>query len=596
MPPITVITDEVRERMIRELTGPGGPFEVGEEIIRGIPYRTFKIPPRNLKEMYRQGTEKGSFYAQVLGRWFGDRDFEFIVYQEERYTFGQTLALAARLAWRIRERYGIRPGDRVALAMRNYPEFCIAFMAVTAMGAVAVPLNAWWEGPELEYGLDHSEPRLVFADPPRAQRMIPFLQRLKIPWVLVRSDKPPLADEVTYEDLMAGEDPREKDFPPEEPDIDADAYIMYTSGSTGRPKGVVATHRALITTALTWQFPAIGLAYLNRDFLDEVRPPYPPATLLPVPLFHVTGLMSPFLSSFGLKRKMVMLYKWDPEEALRLIEKERVAHFSGVPTMTWELVNSPRLKEFDTSSLTVLSGGGAARPPHQVKEMERLLGRHIAQAGYGLTETTALGALHSGESYLLRPDSVGRPSPPLVEAKIVDSRGRTLKAGEIGEICFKSPANMKEYWKDPRATAEVFLEGGWLKTGDVGLMDEEGYLYIKDRAKDMVIRGGENIACKEVEDALYEHPKVFEAAVFGLPEARLGEQVAAVVMVRPGESLREEELREHLKSRLAQFKIPSLIWIQKEPLPRGATDKIHKKGLKEQKLLEIQNRREKDWP
>lgn len=596
MPPITVITDEIRQRMVQELTIPGGIFEVGEEMIRGIPYRVFKIPPRNLRQMYQQGTEKESFYAKVLSCWFGDRDFDFIIYQDERYTFGQTYALAARLAWRIHKRYGIRRGDRVVLAMRNYPEFCIAFMAVTAIGAVAVPLNAWWEGPELEYGLNHSEPRLIFADPPRAERMASAGKRLKLPLILVRPEKRPPSEWIIYDDFMAGVDEGEEDFPPGEPDIDDDAYIMYTSGSTGRPKGVVATHRSLITTALTWQFPTIGLAYWNREFLDEVRPPYPPATLLPVPLFHVTGLMSPFLSSFGLKRKMVMLYKWNPEEALRLIEKEKVSHFSGVPTMTWELANSPRLKDYDISSLTVLSGGGAARPPHQVKEMERLLGRHITQAGYGLTETTALGALNAGDPYLLRPESVGRPSPPLVESKIVDEKGRTLHAGEIGEICFKSPANMKEYWKDPQATREIFLEGGWFRTGDVGLLDEEGYLYIKDRAKDMVIRGGENIACKEVEDALYEHPKVFEAAVFGLPDERLGEQVAAVIMARPGETLTEQELREHLLPRLAAFKIPALIWVQKEPLPRGATDKIYKKGLKEQKLQELRKRTGKDRP
>ena len=220
---------------------------------------------------------------------------------------------------------------------------------------------------------------------------------------------------------------------------------------------------------------------------------------------------------------MVIMHKWEPEEALRLIEKERITHFSGVPTMSWEMANSPHLKKYDLSSLSVLSGGGAARPPQHVKELEKKLGRHIAQAGYGLTETTAVGAINVGETYALHPDSVGRPSPPVIEAKIVDEWGKTLGIGKIGEICFKSPANFRCYWKDPKATIEIFLDGGWLKTGDVGMMDGDGFIYIKDRIKDLVIRGGENIACQEVEDALYEHPKVFEAVVFGLPEERLGE-------------------------------------------------------------------------
>jgi long-chain acyl-CoA synthetase len=588
MSAITVVTDEVRQRLIEELTVPGGLFEVGEEVIRGLKYRAFKVPPRNLKEMYALGTSQDTFFARVLSQWFGNQDFEFIIYQNERYTYGEAYALAARLAWRIKGHYGIHKGDRVVIAMRNFPEFCLAFMAATAIGAVAVPLNAWWEGPELDYALKNSEPKLIFADQPRSDRMAPYRKALNIPLVMVRPEKPVSRDIVPYTDLITGAEKTE--FPAAEVDIDDDAFIMYTSGSTGRPKGVVATHRAIITTALSWQFPTIGLAYLNRDCLDEAKPLYPPASILPVPLFHVTGLLSPFLSSFGLKRKMVMMYKWNPEEALRLIEKERVGHFSGVPSMTWELANSPDLERYDLGSVTVLSGGGAARPPHHVRELERLLGRNIAQAGYGLTETTALGALNSGEPYALHPDSTGRPSPPLVEAKIVDEKGHTLKTGAIGEICFKSPANMKEYWKDPKATSEIFLEDGWLKTGDVGIMDEEGFIYIKDRAKDMVIRGGENIACQEVEDALYEHPKVFEAAVFGLPEERLGEQVAAVVMVRPGETLSQQELKDFLAPRLAGFKIPNLIWIQKDPLPRGATDKLYKRGLKEEKLKEFQKK------
>jgi acyl-CoA synthetase (AMP-forming)/AMP-acid ligase II len=535
--------------------------------------------------MYAMGMEKDSFYARAFSHWFGDEDWPCMFYQDERYSFTMAYRMAAQLAWRLKERGGIEKGDRVVIAMRNYPEFCLIFMAATAIGAVAVPFNAWWEGPELAYGLQDSEPKIIFADQQRAERLADYLKDSNIPLVAVRSEKNLPDGVIRYEDFIAGS--KENDFPPAAVDIDDDAYIMYTSGSTGRPKGVVTTHRAVINTVMSWHFPLIGMMYLNRDYLDEVKPANMPSTILTVPLFHVTGLVSLFLANFMIKRKMIILYKWDPEEALRIIEDERITQFNGVPSMSWDMVNSPNIRKHDLSSLTFLGGGGAARPPQHVKVLEEILGRHISQAGYGLTETTALGATNAGETYLAHPDSVGRPTPPLVEAKIVDEQGRTLKNGEIGEICFKSPANLRCYWKDPDATAEILWDDGWLKTGDVGVIDDEGFIYIKDRAKDLVIRGGENIACLEVEEAIYGHPKVFEAAVFGLPEERLGEQVAAVIMVRPNEELTQQELKDFLSTRLAKFKIPSLIWIQSEPLLKGATGKVQKRVMKEEKLAEL---------
>ena len=587
MTPITVVTDEVRQRLIDELTAPGGLFDVTTETIRGVEYRVFKHGPKNLKELYALGMDRESFYAKILIGWFGERDWDFMVYQNERYTFRETYILAAQLAHRIKERFGIKKGDRVAIAMRNYPEFLLAFMAVTAIGALAVPLNAWWEGLELVYGLENSEPKLIFADQQRADRMAPYLSDLNIPIVVARPEGGLAKNGLAFDMLIAGS--KETEFPTADVHIDDDAYIMYTSGSTGRPKGVVTTHRAIISTLMSWQFPTIGLAYLNRDCLDEVKPENKAAGMLTVPLFHVTGLLSLCLACFIIKRKMVIMYKWDPEEALRLIEKERITQFNGVPTMSWEMANHPNFSKYDTSSLTILGGGGAARPPQQVRDLEKRMGRHIAQAGYGLTETAAVGSTNAGDNYAVHPDSVGRPTPPLVDAKIVDENGNTLDPGEIGEICLKTPSNLRCYWKDPESTADIFLEDGWLKTGDIGTMDEEDFIYIKDRAKDLVIRGGENIACREVEDAIHEHPKVFEAAIFGLPEDRLGEQIATVVMVRPGESLSDRDLKDFLDSRLAKFKIPILIWIQKDPLPRGATEKILKKALKEEKLKEIMN-------
>ncbi|MCP4751816.1 MAG: acyl--CoA ligase [Proteobacteria bacterium] len=576
------ITDDMIDRMVSEVTKPDAPYEVTRETIRGVDYRVFANAFENLKEMYASSLEKDNFISRKIAEWYGDEDGSFLVYEDERYSFAEAYRIAAGFSYRLRDRFGIDKGDRVVIAMRNYPEFCLVFMAITAIGAVAVPLNAWWQGPELAYGIRDSEPKLILADHQRMERLLPHIEDAGIPMAVARPNQPLPADVLDLADFLFQENSSE--FPSAKVEPDDDAFIMYTSGSTGHPKGVVITHRAVVNTVMSWQMGAIGMMHVFPDLMEEVRSPYRSSVLLSVPLFHVTGCIASFLASFYTKRKTVMMYKWNPEEALRLIEKERITQFNGVPVMSWELVNSPDFEKYDTSSLGVLGGGGAERPPEHVAVMEKRMERHIAQAGYGLTETTALGATIAGEQYLKRPTSVGRPTPPLMEAKIVDVMGHDLPIGGMGEICFKSCVNFRGYWKKEKETADAFLEGGWFRTGDVGTIDEEGYIFIKDRIKDIAIRGGENISCREVEFAAYGHPAVFEAAVFGVPDEKMGEKLGMVIMVKSGSSLNEEELKNHLSQNLARFKVPEHIWLQNEPLPRMGTGKIFKRKIKQDKI------------
>lgn len=587
MPAKLELTPEEISALIEEVTAPGGLYEVTTETIQGDEYKVFAKGPRSLRDVYAYGLDHDAFISRAIDDWYGVQDFDFMVYQDERISFTDSYYQAAYLAQKLKEDYGLKPGDRVAIAMRNYPEFVLSFMAITAMGCVAVPLNAWWTSSELEYGLTFSGPKVIFADQERIDRLLPHLADLDMQIIAVRAQGELPEGTRQYTDIMKGFTGEPNEFPYDPPHIDDDAYLIYTSGSTGRPKAVVTTHRAVISAVGSWEMGAVAGLWNNREFLDEIRPENKSSVILTVPLFHVTGLVSQFLASFRTKRKMIMMYKWDPGEALKIIEEEKITQFNGVPTMSWELVNHPDFDKYDTSSVMVLGGGGAARPPEQVQGLEDKMDRPIAQAGYGMTETTALGTGNSGPDYLLHPDSVGKATPPLMEVMIADQKGQEVPFGEMGEICFKCASNMRCYLNNEEATAEIMIPGGWLRSGDLGIMDEDGFVYIKDRAKDLVIRGGENIACREVEDAIYEHPAVFEAAVFGLPESRLGEQVAAVIMTTNGESITEDEMREHLKGRIANYKIPSLYWFQKDSLQRGATGKIFKKAIREEKAEEI---------
>jgi acyl-CoA synthetase (AMP-forming)/AMP-acid ligase II len=549
------------------LRAPGSILETEKKIINGIELDVFKNVASNLHGIYRLGLEEA--------------DQDFLVYENERYTFAQALNTAEALGCALITEYGISQGDRIAICSRNYPEWCLAYMAITIIGAIAVPMNSWWQSQELAYGIEDSGTRLIFADQERLAQLSLVREQLSVEAVAIKTEAPATPAR-SFSDLVEiGFAKRNQvNLGGIEVKPDDDASIMYTSGSTGNPKGVLSTHRNIISALYTWIFVRDANETLRPEIKEE-NPEFPPAILANVPLFHVTGCHAQFLLCFVMLRKFVMMYKWNAEKALELIEKERISVLHGVPTMTWEVMNSPAFDKTDLRSLRIVQSGGAARPPGHLKLMQEKFADNIQPGlGYGLTETNAIGATITGKFYLSKPESTGRPSPPVTQVRIEDEQGNVLPAGEIGEICIKGATIMKGYWKKPEETANALIHG-WFHTGDVGLLDEHGFLFIKDRAKDIVIRGGENIACAEVEYALSDHPEVCEAAVYGLPDERLGETVAASVQIRNKDAVSVEALQAFLQSRIAHFKVPSTIELQTEQLPRIATGKIAKKEIRQ---------------
>lgn len=566
----------LREIVIRH-KAPDAPLAVGSAVINGVETPIFTKIPQNL----------GDYYRLALNA----PDLPFLIYQDERYSYGQAYRLAENLAKALVSEYQIAKGDRIAICSRNNPQWCIAYMAITMIGAIVVPMNSWWQGSEMHYGLQDSGTRLLFADQERIDRLQPHLGDLPLQIIAINPNPDSMhRDFAALVQLGAQLPPlktADRQVLPED-----DASIMYTSGSTGHPKGVLSSHRAIISALYSWLFVK-EITEILRPELREENPQYQPGILANVPLFHVTGSHAQFLASFIYHRKFVMMYKWNAEQALELIEKERLSVLHGVPTMTWEVMNSPNFAQTDLSSLRSVQSGGASRPPEHLTMMQsKFSGRAIPGLGYGLTETNAVGAIITGKFYLAKPDSTGRPIQPLTSIRIEDEQGRVLENGQIGEICIKGVTVMKGYWNKPEETAKV-LKDGWFHTGDIGMLDEHGFLIIKDRAKDIVIRGGENIGCAEVEYALCEHPQVCEVAVFGLPDERLGEVVAATVMVKPGATVNEAELQTFLQTRLAQFKIPSRIWLQTEQLERIASGKIAKKQIRDALIKDMLNQQGK---
>ena len=552
------------DEAVASLTAPGAEFELATETIGGVEYRVFRNLPATLRDIYDEARRE-----------HGDKDF--LVFEDTRLTYAEVHDRAAAVAHQLVHRYGIEKGDRVAIGMRNCPEWVIAFMAITSCGGICVSLNGWWSGEELEFGLRDCGARVVFLDRPRHERLAGRLPALDVSCIGARWEDRPPEDVADFDELLleaAGAPMPDVELTPA-----ADVVILFSSGTTGFPKGALSTHRAVLSALANWGFEAAVRIATGRLEEPEENPEFQPSVLMAFPLFHVGGSHASLLPSFGVGRKVVMMNRWDPEQALELIERERITAFLGVPTMTWELLHSPSLATRDLRSLVAVAGGGSPNPGGMVERLQDRMPERHWTFGWGMTETNAGGMANADEGLVERPESCGRPSP-IIELKVIDRDGNELPPGERGELVLKSVTNMRCYWKRPEATAET-IRDGWLRTGDIAEIDEEGYVYIRDRAKDMVLRGGENIYSAEIERVVYLHPAVFEAAAFGVPDERLGEELAVVVMRRPGADLDAEAVRAHVARHLARFKVPRYVWLQDEPLPRLAAGKIDKLALRD---------------
>jgi len=544
-----------RAQALAELTAPGGDFALESVELNGVPMRVYQKAPRSLRDLF------------LATRAYGDRPF--LIYENEVLSFAehfrQVTALANHLA-----ALGVKKGDRIAIAMRNYPEWVTSFWACQAVGAIAVALNAWWTGPELEYGIDDSGAAVLIADADRLERLHSRLNRLR-DVVAVRSDGQ-LARGRRFSEIVSGNG----SLPQVEIGPEDHATILYTSGTTGRPKGAVATQRNHVTNILNTM---LGGAVSRK--MTGVEPPadFQPGALQTFPFFHIGGLTGLYVATVT-GTKLALMYRWDPALAVDLVVNHGLNSLSGVPYVVRQLLESAHASKQSMPTLLGVAAGGAPVPPDLIRTIGGRFQARVAPGnGYGLTETTSAVITNNGQEYLNRPDSVGRPVVT-ADARVVDE-GRDCAIGEIGEIWIRGPNVIPGYWGNEEATQESF-GGGWFKTGDLGYCDEEGCYYVVDRKKDVIIRGGENVYCAEVEAALLEHPLVRDVAVLGLPHPELGEIVACVIKPSAGSNpdALEEDLKSRLSDRLARFKIPTRFVFTDEELPRTATGKLLKREMR----------------
>jgi len=561
------------EQAHKLLTAPGTMLEVGEEEVRGIRMKVWKNAPPTLREVY------------ALGAMFGARDH--LVFEDERATVAAFQAAAAKFSHQL-VADGVKPGDRVAVIMRNLPEWPVAFWGGVLAGAIVTPLNAWWTGPELEYGLTNSGSSIAIVDVERYERIREHIDNCPaLRKIYVSRSREEIADpRVAKLESIVGATGDWKALPPlSPPDIvarpDDDVTIFYTSGTTGLPKGAVISHRNIISNMFN-SASAQARAFVRRGEAPPAPDPTAPqkAFLISVPFFHATGCFAIMLPSLMTGQKIVMQRRWDVDQALPLMEKERVTHFGGVPTIAWQVLEHPKINDYDLSSIEGVSYGGAPAAPELVNRIKARFPTAQPGQGWGMTETSATATSNGAEDYVRKPASCG-VAAATGEAKIVGGDGAELPRGDVGELWYKGPIVVRGYWQNEKATAETFVDG-WVKTGDLAKMDDEGFIYIVDRAKDMLIRGGENIYCVEVENALYDHPAVMDAAVIGKSHLTLGEEPLAVVHLKPGTSATAEELRHHCAQKIAAYKVPVEVIFWPETLPRNANGKIMKRELKKQ--------------
>jgi long-chain acyl-CoA synthetase len=553
-----------------ELTGPGGEFEIVEAEVLGNKLRVYKNAPPSVREVWLSTAA------------FADRTY--LVYEDERLTYAEAHAQVNSVAAWLFEQ-GVRPGDRVALSMRNYPEWLLIYWACVSVGVAVVGMNAWWTAEEMAYALKDSEPKVLFVDAERLER-IKDRPDLTASMKLVGVRIPDLPENMTpWSEVIA----HGGDMPDVSVDPDSDACIFYTSGTTGFPKGAQLTHRGCVSNLLNMVYASAStsLATQRATGIEPPADPPPPVVLITTPLFHVTANNCGAYAATAGGGTIVLMYRWDAGEALKIIEREKVTNMSGVPVMARELINHPDFDKTDTSSLVQLAGGGAQVPPDLVQKIESQVATARPGTGYGMTETCGIITSVSADFFVDKPDSAG-PAMPNFEVKCVDELGDAVPPGELGELWVKGSSVIKGYINRPEATAESITDG-WLHTGDIARIDEDGFIFIVDRKKDMVLRGGENVYCAEVESVAYRHPAVAECSVFGVPDDRLGEEVGIAIVVKPSETLTADEFRAHCADIMAKHKVPRYVWFLADALPRNASGKFVKRDLRDRLSAELQN-------
>lgn len=550
---------------IADLSAPGQDYEIVEQTVGGgRRCRVFKNAPGTLIDLLTNSKKWG--------------DLIYLRYCGEDYSFDEVNDCTAKLAWFLREHCDVGPGDRVAICMRNYPEWVVSFFAPMSLGAVSVALNGWWSSEELEYGLIDCGAKVLIVDEERLQRIEHRLPDLGIVAIVVRTQRESSENITAFSDVIERSEKTERTALPHiDADTDDDCMMLYTSGSTGHPKGAISTHRNVIHALMSWELD--GRA---ANKLDNATAPIEPSehqfrVLVSIPFFHVTASHVCLLAGLRLGRRLTLMHKWNVDEALDTIEREEITHFISVPTITGDLTRAAREQARPLPSLLAIGGGGAHRPAQQVLDTADVLQNAMPGTGWGMTETNAIGTTIRAQNYLDRPNSSGRCSA-LLDMRFVGPDGNDVAKGQPGELWIRGTSVIRGYWNKPESTVKAFVDG-WLRTGDVAYVDEDDFVYFVDRIKDIVIRGGENISCGGVEDALYKHEGVAEAVALGVPDERLGEDLVAVVVPKNGAHLSETALRNYLEKHLGRFEIPTRIYVRNEPLPRIASGKFAKRIL-----------------